>query len=111
MNYINEHLPTVIASSVEFVVFIIFTITCIGFIDSKMTLSEAFLLLGLYFMTIISRRHLILLILLGSPILICMLNEFIEKSLNKDKDWEIRKDLTEKCLFIFFAILTICVRI
>ena len=63
-SYINEHLPIVIASSVEFLVVIIFTIACIGFTDSKMTASDAFLLLGLYFMTIRSRRHLILLTLL-----------------------------------------------
>lgn len=110
MNYINEHIPIVVASSVEFVAFIIVTITCIGFIDSKITLSEAFLLLGLYFMTIVSRRHLVLLVLLGASILIYMLNEFIERNLNKDKDWKIRKDLTEKCLFIFFAIVAIGVR-
>lgn len=66
MSYINEHLPIVIASSLEFFVYIIFTVTCIGFIDSKMKLSDAFLLLGLYIMTIYSRRHLILLILLRS---------------------------------------------
>lgn len=66
MNYINEHLPIVIASSMEFFVFIIITVTCIGFIDSKMKLSDAFLLLGLYIMAIYSRRHLILLILLRS---------------------------------------------
>ncbi len=64
MSYINEHLPIVVASSLEFFVFIIFTITCIGFIDSKMKLSDAFLLLGLYIMTFYSRRHLALLILL-----------------------------------------------
>ena len=111
MNYINEHLPIVVASSVEFVVFIIFTITCIGFIDSKLSLSEAFLLLGLYFMTFIGRRHLILLTLLCSPILIRMMNDFIMKNIMKGENWEKRLELTEKFLFIFFAIIAVGVSI
>ena len=105
MNYINEHNPIVVASSVEFVAFIIVTVTCIGFIKSKMRLSDAFLLLGLYFMTIISRRYLILLILLCAPILIKMINEFIMQNIMKEENWEKILLVTEKVLFIFFAVL------
>ena len=108
-NYINEHLPLVIASSIESVIFIIFTITCIGFIDSKMTLSEAFLLLGLYFMAITSRRHLILLILFGSPILIKMIDSFIKKYSNKDETEQ--KSEVQHYMFLFFIVIALIVSI
>lgn len=106
-NYINEHSPIIVATSIEFVTIIIFTITCIGFINSKMRLSDAFLLLGLYFMTIIGRRHLILLTLLGTPILIYMINDFIMKNVTREEGWEERQPIVEKVLFAFFAVVAI----
>ena len=72
-----------------------------------MRLSDAFLLLGLYFMTIIGRRHLILLTLLGTPILICMINDFIMKNVTREEGWEERQPIVEKVLFVFFAVVAI----
>lgn len=84
MSYINEHMPLVVASSIEFVAATIIVITLIAFTDSKMRLSDAFLVVGLYFMTFISRRHLTLLILLTSVSLIKMADGFIKKHMNTE---------------------------
>lgn len=84
MSYINEHMPLVVASSIEFVAATIIVITLIAFTDSKMRLSDAFLVVGLYFMTFISRRHLTLLILLTSVTLIKMADSFIKKHMNTE---------------------------
>lgn len=107
MSYINEHSPIIVASSLEFVTFIIFTITCIAFIKSKMNLSEAFLMLGLYFMTIISRRYIVLLILLCAPTLIYMINDFVMENIKREEVWELRLAVTEKILFILFAAIAL----
>lgn len=84
MSYINEHLPLVVASSVEFVTVTIMVITLIAFTDSKIRLSDGFLIVGLYFMTFISRRHITLLILLCSVPLIKMADSFIKRHMNTD---------------------------
>lgn len=107
MSYINEHLPLVVASSMESIVVIILTITCIGFIDSKMKLSDAFLLLGLYIMMLYSRRHLILLILLGGPILICMIDDFINRNITKEDDWEEKRKILDNVFLGIFIMIAL----
>lgn len=105
MNYINEHLPLIVASSMPFVVISILTIAFFIFTDSKMKLSDAFLLMGLYIMALSSRRHLIFLVIFSSGIITKLIDDFLKKYGKEDID----KNLKRKIKNIFFVLLCIVV--
>ena len=86
-------------------IYTIFIIAFLIFTDSKLKLSDGFLILGLYIMTILSRRQIYLLIFLASIPVVKLINDFIIK------DEEIDKINTTENKFynILFGILAICV--
>ncbi|MCI8308873.1 MAG: hypothetical protein HFJ45_01355 [Clostridia bacterium] len=83
MGYINEHLPVIPANSLEFLVFTIVVIALIGFTNSKLKLSDAFLILGLYLMSLSARRNCYLMIPLCCIPITKMIQDFLDFNLQK----------------------------
>jgi len=81
MSYINEHLPVILAGNLELFCYTTILIALIGFTNTKLKLSDAFLILGLYLMAISSRRNVFLLIGLTSGIVVKMIDDFIKKNM------------------------------
>ena len=103
--YINEHLPVVIASNLPFFVMMILTIAMFAFTDTKIKLSHALLLLGLMLMSIISVRHVMLLVIFGSYIITKMIDDFLRKYGYED----IEENLKRKIKNVFFILLCIVI--
>lgn len=78
LNYINEHLPVVLASNIEMFSYTVILVAIIGFTNSKFKLYEAFLILGLYIMALSGRRNVYLLIGLTIGIIAKMIDDFIK---------------------------------
>ncbi len=108
MSYISEHIPIIIAQNLGFFVFTAITITVIGFTDAKLKLSDAFLLLGLFLMTISSQRNLYLLLPLGGIVIVKMVNEFILKNLKLDS---VEYQKTNKVFWILALIVVLGISI
>ena len=81
MQYINEHLPVIIANDLSFFSYTAILVAMIGFTKSKLKLSDAFLILGLYLMALSSRRSVLLLIGLTAGIVVEMIDKFIKENL------------------------------
>ena len=105
MSYINEHLPIVPAGNLEFLTFEIVMISMLGFTNSKLKLYDAFLILGLYLMTLSGVRNLFLLIGLTAGIVVKMIDDFIKENI-KEQNKKI-----SKIIFIVFCIASIIVSI
>ena len=103
MSYINEHLPIVIGNSLEFLVYTIILVALIGFTNVKLKLSDGFLILGLYFMTITSQRNVYLLIGLTSCIIIKLIDDFIKSNIEKENV------KFQKRIFIVICIITVVI--
>ena len=86
MSYINEHLPVIPANSLEFLTYTIVIVALIGFTNAKFKLSDAFLILGLYLMALVSRRNVYLLIALTACILIQAIDYFIKSHMKEIKN-------------------------
>ena len=100
LNYIKEHLPIVFADSSEIIIYSIFLIALLGFTKSKLKTSDAFLILGLYFMTLHSVRYLFLLIGLTSGIVVKMIDDFIKENTEENLKFQNK-------IYIVFGIITI----
>lgn len=105
LTYINEHLPIVPATNLEFFAFTAILVAIIGFTNSKLKLSDAFLILGLYLMTISARRNCYLMIPLCAVPITGMINEFLNSNLDKEQTTESSK----KFLNIIFCIFCIVI--
>ena len=103
MSYINEHLPIIPANSIEFLTYTIVIVTLIGFTKSKLKLSDAFLILGLYLMAISGRRNVFLLIGLTAGIVVKMIDDFIKDNI-KDQNKKV-----SKCFFVMICIASVFV--
>ena len=106
MSYINEHLPIVVASNKEFLIYAILVIALIGFTDVKLKLSDAFLILGLTILALTSRRSVYLLIILTACIIIKLIDIFIKSHKNEEIDEKTREKINNR-IFIFFVIVAI----
>lgn len=84
LTYINEHLPIVIGCNLVFFSYTVIVFALFGFTDSKIRLSDAFLVLGLYLMTICAKRNLYLLVSLTAVPITKMINDFLNKNLEID---------------------------
>ncbi len=103
MNYINEHLPIIPAYSMEFIIYTIVIVALIGFTKVKLKLSDSFLILGLYLMTLSGRRNLYLLIALTSCVLIKLIDDFIKSNIKTENP------KFAKRFFVIFSILTVII--
>lgn len=107
---ISEHQPIVLADEIKYpVVFILFFIV-IGFIDNKIRLSDLFMIGGLSYLTITSRRQYSLLVLLGVFVLVRLISQALEKHKPKFTENAI-KELTDimgiGIMVIAIAIITV----
>ena len=105
MGYINEHLPIVPANSVEFFAYTIIIVAILGFTNSKLKLYDAFLILGLYIMTLTGRRSQYLLYGLTAPIIVKAIDDFIKYNIK-----EVKTNISNK-LFIFTCIISVGVSV
>ena len=76
--YISEHLPTIVAGNLPFLIMTILTVAMLTFTDTKIKASHALLLLGLFMMSIISVRHVTFLVIFGSYIITKMIDDFLK---------------------------------
>jgi len=87
---IAEHLPMVLANNIEVFTFIIISVCLISFTKVKVKLSDLFLLGGLMFLTIISRRQQSMLFFVGILVINKIISQLIE---NYDKEKEAIKEV------------------
>ena len=80
---INEHLPLTLVENDEFCVTIIIFIIVLLFTDSKIKLSDLFMLAGITYLSFKSRRQVSMFAIFCIPILASLIAQFIEKY---DKD-------------------------
>jgi len=76
---INEHLPLVLVNNVNFIVTLILFLAILIFTDTKIKLSDLFMLGGLIFLTFYSKREESMLIIVG----VLILNRLIKSMLDK----------------------------
>lgn len=106
LSFINEHLPIVMANSLEFLTVTAILVAIFAFTDSKMKLSDAFLIFGLYIMTISSRRNLFLLIPLCAVPVVKMISDFVNRNMKIDYSiLAVKRFLT--ILFIIGSVIVI----
>lgn len=101
MNYINEHLPTVLANNIEMFTYTIIIVALLGFTNSKLKLYDAFLVLGLYIMALSGRRNVYLLIGLTAGIIVKMIQDFANANLKPGNE------KSKKSFFICISIIAI----
>lgn len=111
-NNISEHQPIVLADEIRFPVVFVLLIGAIGFLDNKIRLSDLFMIGGLSYLTITSRRQYSLLVLIGGVIFVRLVSQALEKS-HKNITEKIMKELTDKIgvmiLIVAVAIITVLV--
>ena len=78
-NSINEHLPLPLVDTKEFLCAICIFLAILIFTDTKIRLSDLFLLGGVVVMALMSRRHIALFTIFGAPILVQLISDFTEK--------------------------------
>lgn len=86
---ISEHQAIVLADEIRFPVAFVLLFAVIGFMDTKLRLSDLFMLGGLSYLTITSRRQYSLLVLIGGIIFARLLSEALKKQ---------KSELTEKLI-------------
>lgn len=107
MTIISEHLPVIMAGNLEMFSFSVIIIAMLGFTKSKLKLSDAFLLLGLYLMALYGVRNVFVLIGLTSGIVVKMIDDFINDNINGFKlDFNNIKRKT-RILFTLVCIVTL----
>lgn len=98
--HINEHLPTIPITDLEFFTFSAIVIAMLGFTDSKIKLSDGLLTIGLFIMALSSKRNVFLMIFLCSPIIVKMIDDFINKNKSNAETDNKRIDSYVNFLFI-----------
>ncbi len=98
--HINEHLPTMPITDLEFFTFSAIVIAMLGFTDSKIKLSDGLLTIGLFIMALSSKRNVFLMIFLCSPIIVKMIDDFINKNKSNAETDNKRIDSYVNFLFI-----------
>ena len=76
---INEHLPLTLVSNINFMVVLIVFITVLMFTDTKIRLSDLFMLAGITFLSFNSRRQVSMFALFCMPILANLISEMVKK--------------------------------
>lgn len=110
MNYISEHLPFTINNN--YFLYIILLILVITFLNKKTSiyLKDLFMLIGLFLLTLLSRRSYALFIILGSFSFVRLFSNFNTEKINRV--FELKKFKTLITLFMFFfSIITIFLNI
>ena len=77
--FINEHLPLTLANNVEFMCILVVYIVILMFTDTKIRLSDLFMIAGLLFLSFKTRRQISMYLLIGSLILNRLVCSLFEK--------------------------------
>ena len=101
-SYIAEHQPLIIMQSASAATILILIIGIVAFTDTKLRLSDAFMLLGLIMLSLCSRRQLALLIIISIFILVKIFEEFINKNIEEGTE-----KLDRYCENIIFNLILI----
>lgn len=103
MQSINEHLPLTLAENYEFAIAIVIFLLILIFTDTKIKLSDLFMLTGLTMLTFYSRRQESVFAIICGPILACLIGAMVEKY-----DKETFKKLERFVTGWFGSIVIIC---
>lgn len=103
MQSINEHLPLTLAENYEFAIAIVIFLLILIFTDTKIKLSDLFMLTGLTMLTFYSRRQESVFAIICGPILACLIGAMVEKY-----DKETFKKLEKFVTGWFGSIVIIC---
>ena len=79
MNHIGEHLPTILVNNLNLIAVLIIFLAILMFTDTKIRLSDLFMLGGLVALTFYSRRQMSMLIIAGALILARLIGEMFVK--------------------------------
>ena len=100
---INEHLPLVLAENKEFLITLFMYIVILIFSDTKIRLSDLFMLGGLGYLSITSQRQVSMFVIFCGPILVKLIADMFEKY-----DQETTKKLMNFFTNWFGSIVLIC---
>lgn len=103
---INEHLPLTLVENSEFMVSVVLFIIVLTFTESKIRLSDLFMLGGMTFLSFFSRRQVSMFAIFCAPILANLLAQMFEKN---SKDLFIK--LEEAIVGWFGAVVVTCLSI
>jgi len=101
---INEHLPVTLIESKEFLVALCLFLAILVFTDTKIKLSDLFMLAGLILLSFISRRQISMFIIFCAPILVRLISDMIEKY-DKKTFQEIYKMLSSALVAMIVVLL------
>lgn len=101
---INEHLPVTLIESKEFLCALCLFLAILVFTDTKIKLSDLFMLAGLILLSFISRRQISMFIIFCAPILVRLISDMIEKY-DKKTFQEIYKMLTSVLVSMIIVLL------
>jgi hypothetical protein len=106
---INEHLPLTLVDNDEFCVALVILLIVLLFTDSKIKLSDLFMLAGITYLSFKSRRQVSMFAIFCTPILASLIAQFIDKY-DKELFEKIEKYYSEwfgvvimVCLFVIWA--------
>ena len=80
---ISEHLPLTLANNINYACVLILFLAILIFTDTKIRLCDLFMLVGLTYLMLSTRRQLSMLILMGAPILIRLLIDLSDRYTKK----------------------------
>jgi len=86
MNSINEHQPMILIHNKEFLMSLVLFLSILVFTDTKIKLSDLFMLLGLTYLTFQTKRQITMYALLCVPILVKLIASMFEKYDSKTCD-------------------------
>lgn len=102
---ISEHLPLVLIEHKEFMALLVAYILILTFTDTKIKLSDLFLISGLTLLAFITRRQESMVFLLGTFVLLRLISSFINKY--DEKGIEDAEELAVKPLGIIIAMILV----
>ena len=103
---INEHLPLTLYNNIEFMMVIIAFLGILMFTDTQISLRDLFMIGGLLFLAFASRRQTSMFVLIGSIVLIRLIQSFLNKYDNNISD-KAEKFFTTKIGKVFLCILVL----
>ncbi len=106
-NNISEHQPIVLADEMKYPMAFVLLVFAMGFLDTKMRISDLFMIGGLSYLTITSRRQYSLLVLIGGFVFARLLSQAIGKNKPKFTE-EIVAELTD-LMGIIISIIAILI--
>jgi len=105
---INEHLPMTLVNHQDAFCLIILYLALLTFTKAKIRLSDLFMIAGLAYLMLLSRRQMTMLVIIGSIMLCRLLVQVIHLYTKKDIKQLYKTATTKSASFIILAIILIC---